>query len=371
MSVEFDCQPRPSWLLRLSAMYPAIPTLIALVGLVAIVCVLVPAETIAEKSGRGVSVETVAIIGPDIAADLTLQLRNAVNARIPAEVRSWARGLYANPMLYLVVPFLLLLEYLFPCERPRPMRVRTCLQDLTWFVASVPTKVLIVGAVAVWLNGFYDSHLSFLTIESAIVWPVPVQLAAGILLSEFLFWFHHMVRHKVHVLWVFHAVHHSQKELNIFTEDRVHVVDLLIGSFVSFVPLFMFQVPELYAVAVVALYGSIHSRMVHANVKLNLGVLGFVFASPQFHRVHHSIDPAHRDKNFGGILSVFDHLFGTAYPDRDIYPATGISDEHFPTEEKVRLWQVPGNWALQTAYPFVQLFKLLMSHCRKSWAPVR
>lgn len=349
----------PAWVLWLSAKYPAVPTIVTLGGLVAILCVLAPANIAAEASGRGSVVETVAIVGPESAAGVVLQLRTVYRELVPAEVRQWAGELYANPMLYLVVPFLLLLEYLFPLQRSRPLLVRAYLQDITWFVASAPTRVLIVGVVAAWLNGFYDSHLDFLTIESATDWPLPIQLAAGVLLGEFLFWFHHMARHKIRALWLFHAVHHSQKELTIFTEDRVHVVDLLVQPIVAFIPLFMFQVPELWAVAVFGLYRTIHARLLHANVKMNLGIAGYVLASPQFHRVHHSRDPQHQDTNFGGILSLFDYLFGTAHRSRDVYPATGIDDVRFPTEDRVPVWQLPWNWVRQTAYPFGQLFGLL------------
>jgi hypothetical protein len=104
------------------------------------------------------------------------------------------------------------------------------------------------------------------------------------------------------------------------------------------------------------MYLAIHNRFIHANLKINLGWLGWLLASPQFHRVHHSADAAHRDKNFGRTLSIFDHLFGTAYPSRHVYPETGIADIRFPDEDKVRVRQLPGNWLTQTVYPFVQLF---------------
>jgi sterol desaturase/sphingolipid hydroxylase (fatty acid hydroxylase superfamily) len=104
-------------------------------------------------------------------------------------------------------------------------------------------------------------------------------------------------------------------------------------------------------------YRTIHDRFVHANVKVNLGWLGWVFVSPQFHRVHHSKDPEHLDTNFGAFLSIFDHLFGTAHPSRSVYPETGIDDGQFPLEDRVSGLQLPLNWLRQTAYPFRQLLK--------------
>jgi hypothetical protein len=95
------------------------------------------------------------------------------------------------------------------------------------------------------------------------------------------------------------------------------------------------------------------------NVKINLGWLGWLVASPQFHRVHHSVESAHWDKNFAGVLSIFDYLFGTACPSRDIYPDTGIADAQFPGEGNSGLLGLPGNWFKQNAFPFVQLFREL------------
>jgi hypothetical protein len=90
---------------------------------------------------------------------------------------------------------------------------------------------------------------------------------------------------------------------------------------------------------------------------MNLGWLGWVITSPQFHRVHHSAAPEHLDKNFGGHFSVFDHLFRTAGRSTDVYPETGIADSQFPNEDNLKWSGLPGNWLRQTIYPFVQLFE--------------
>lgn len=335
--------------------HPELAALLALGGLVLICYELAPAYRAAQDSGGSVMVETASRLGPEPVADLVSRARAYVNRHVSAEVRAWARQLYANPMLYLVVPYLWLLEWLCPADRRRPVLRKAVLQDLVWFVASAPIIVLLVGAVANALQAFYDARLAFLTIEAATEWPLRLQLTAGILLGEFLLWFHHLLRHRWKVLWAFHSVHHSQRDLNVFTEDRVHFVDMLVAAVVSFIPLYMFQVPELQAAAVVALYRSIHARLLHTNTRLSFGRLGWLLVSPQFHRVHHSLDPDPRDTNYGVVLSVFDHLFGTASRDRHSYPATGIVDARFPCEASVPWWLLPVNCARQMVYPFVRL----------------
>jgi hypothetical protein len=137
-----------------------------------------------------------------------------------------------------------------------------------------------------------------------------------------------------------------------------------VGQLLTFIPFFIFDVSSLYIVTVVAIYKPIHNRFIHANLKLNLGWLGWLITSPQFHRVHHSADPVHADKNFGVYFSIYDYLFGTACRSRDIYPETGINDSRFPTEDKVRVSRLPGNWLLQMIYPFVQVFEELQASVR-------
>jgi sterol desaturase/sphingolipid hydroxylase (fatty acid hydroxylase superfamily) len=355
----------PGWWLRFTEANPVVPSLIAVTGLVWICFSLAYITSASEKHGHGEIVETFQVVSKSKPlADKAYSLRTAYRKVFPAEVRNLVSNLYGNLALYLVVPFLLLLEFLFPCNPSQPLIGKGFLQDIIWYILDVPLALFILYPLIGIIRGFYNQHLGFLTLGTASTWPAWLQIIAAVLLAEFFIWFNHFARHKIGTLWLFHAIHHSQKELNIFTDDRAHIVDLIVGSLLSFIPFFIFNVSSLYAITVIALYKPIHNRFIHANLKINLGWLGLLFTSPQFHRVHHSSDPAHADKNFGVYLSLFDHLFGTAFPSRDIYPQTGIDDSRFPTEDKVRLSQLPRNWLGQTVYPFVQIFEKLSASGR-------
>ncbi|MEI9912518.1 MAG: sterol desaturase family protein [Bacteroidota bacterium] len=86
-------------------------------------------------------------------------------------------------------------------------------------------------------------------------------------------WCNHFIRHKIHTLWLFHAIHHSQEELNVFTDDRGHFIDELVGSLFTFIPFFVFQVSDVYAIMVIGIYMPIHNRFIHTNIKINLAGL--------------------------------------------------------------------------------------------------
>ena len=348
----------PGWWPQMVAAHPVVPNIVAVTGLVFIMYMLSP--TVVHPSGYGQMVDSLeVVVRSNTIVGKVIALREAYHHSIPQEVRDYAGGVLFNPVLYFVLPFFLLLEYLFPCNASQPLVGKGFLQDFVWFVFTVPTRMLILGVAGEFLHRFYEKHLEFLTVRSTAEWPKVSQILAALFVTEFVFWISHFVRHKILSLWFFHAVHHSQTELNTFTDDRGHIVDRLVTSLLMFIPFYAFKVDVLSAVAVVGLYVSIHSRFVHANVKINLGWLGWVVASPQFHRVHHSAESAHYDKNFAGVLSIFDYLFGTAHPSRDVYPETGINDVTFPIEESRNVVRLSLNWLNQTIFPFRQLFKRL------------
>jgi sterol desaturase/sphingolipid hydroxylase (fatty acid hydroxylase superfamily) len=72
-------------------------------------------------------------------------------------------------------------------------------------------------------------------------------------------------------------------------------------------------------------------QMTHANSKISYGCLRYVIAEPRFHRVHHSIERRHFDKNFAFMFPVWDVIFGTAYfPAPEEYPKTGLANQKEP-----------------------------------------
>ena len=362
----------PGWWLRFTEANPVVPSIIAVTGLALICFSLALIISASEHNGHGRVIETFgSVYKSKPFVEKAMSLRSAYHKIVPSEVRDLLFNLYGNIALYLVVPFLLFLELLFPCNPSQPLIGKGFLQDAIWYVVDMPLAILILYPVIGFLRGLFVQYLGFLTLDSAMQWPAFMQILAALLLAEFFIWFNHFVRHKIHTLWLFHAVHHSQKELNIFTDDRAHIVDLVIGQLLTFIPFFIFNVSNLYAVAVIAIYKPIHNRFIHANLKINLGWLGWVFTSPQFHRIHHSAEPEHADKNFGVYFSIYDHLFGTACADRNIYPQTGITDSRFPTEDKVRVSQLPKNWLAQMVYPFVQVFEKFAAFCRLSLFRIR
>jgi len=155
------------------------------------------------------------------------------------------------------------------------------------------------------------------------------------------YWFHRL-QHCVPLLWRFHSVHHAIEELNAtncyhhWTEGflRVSLVILPLSLLIQL------RLPEIPALAteVAALTFILNSwaMFVHSSAVISLGPFERVFVSPQFHRVHHSLDDYHHNRNFAGLFPIFDMIFGTAcFPKPDETINIGLPDKH----ESITLWQ--------------------------------
>jgi hypothetical protein len=112
----------PAWWLRFTEANPVLPSIIAVAGLVWICFSLAFITSASEKHGHGEIVETFGVVSKSKPlADKAYSLRTAYHNLVPAEARNLVSGLYGNLALYLVVPLLLFLEFLFPCNLSQPL----------------------------------------------------------------------------------------------------------------------------------------------------------------------------------------------------------------------------------------------------------
>jgi sterol desaturase/sphingolipid hydroxylase (fatty acid hydroxylase superfamily) len=231
------------------------------------------------------------------------------------------------------------------------------LQDIVWYVGSVAFRVAFLGLYGLLLADFYQQYLSFLTIEALSSWNAPSRFLLAVFLDDFLTWLSHLIRHKVPLFWKFHAVHHSQSEMNLFTDARVHPFDRMISTTLKFIPFMMlgFELPVIIAWAI---FDTIYPKFYHANVRLNIGPLRYILVTPQSHRVHHAGEARYQDKNFGRTFSIWDRMFGTQYHDDFDYPATGVADPDFPLEKAPEPQSLLTTFARQLIYPFQQIFRV-------------
>jgi len=168
--------------------------------------------------------------------------------------------------------------------------------------SAVFTRLLRIGIytalfehVALWRNDAFWTSL-------------PGWLLALVFYDFCYYWLHRM-GHESAVLWAAHAVHHQSQDYNLSTALRQTSSGALLG-WVFYVPMALAGVPPL-VFGVVALIDLLYQFWVHTEQVGRLGWFDRWFCSPSNHRVHHAVNDAYLDKNYGGILILWDRMFGT------------------------------------------------------------
>lgn len=173
---------------------------------------------------------------------------------------------------------------------------------------------------------------------------------------DFVEYWYHRAQHHANWWWGLHSLHHSQQNMNLWSDNRNHLLDDLLRDVVLAVIALAIGVAPAQYVLLVSVSRALQSLQ-HANVRVHFGWLGErLLVSPRFHRTHHAIGVGHESGgrlggcNFGVLLSVWDVLFGTANFDPR-FAATGVRDQLPRRDAQGRL--VPGRdygrgfWAQQ------------------------
>ena len=262
-------------------------------------------------------------------------------------VDTWRRT-FLDWRLWVAVAVIAGLERLFPARPNGGLFTVGAAQDAMYFVLFFVFQLTIVRLYFVLLDPVSDL-LPHADLEGMLgaTGAVIVAFVAGDLLN----WFSHAMRHRVPAFWRVHEVHHSQRSLNAFSGMRLHFAEAMIASTIVLVPAALLGISAKGA-TFLATFVIFANYVVHSNIRTNFGPLRHVLVTPQSHRVHHSIADEHRDTNFGGVLVVWDRLFGTQVRDFDAYPDTGVTNERFPCEESARPTMLVKTYARQLVYPF-------------------
>jgi len=139
-------------------------------------------------------------------------------------------------------------------------------------------------------------------------------LLSAFILQDFLYYWFHRASHNIHWLWAAHVVHHSSTQMNFSTAFRQSLMYPIAGMWIFWLPMILLGFDPNTVFVVVAL-NLAYQFFVHTQMTHKLGWFGrcFVrlFNTPSYHRVHHSTNVPYIDKNFAGVLIIWDKCFGT------------------------------------------------------------
>lgn len=202
-------------------------------------------------------------------------------------------------------------------QKKRVYRLNDALQDLSTGVlqqvGGVFTKTVVFGSyVALWQAW----HAWEMDASSPLVW-----IACLLLVDHQYYWFHR-VSHEVNLPWGAHIVHHSSEEYNLAVALRQGAFQPLF-SFVFYLPLALLGFPPLVFLASSSA-NTLYQFWIHTRTIGRLGPLEWFLNTPSHHRVHHGCDPKYIDRNYAGILIVWDRLYGTFQVEEE-EPTYGIT----------------------------------------------
>lgn len=163
-----------------------------------------------------------------------------------------------------------------------------------------------VLALALLLPLFWWLHQHRL-FDIALTW---YSLIAAFILQDFLYYWFHRASHSIRWLWASHIVHHSSRQLNFSTAFRQSVMYPVSGMWLFWTPMMVIGFSPVLVLSVVSL-NLAFQFFVHTQWVRRLGVLEYVFNTPSHHRVHHACNSRYIDKNYAGVLIIWDHWFGT------------------------------------------------------------
>lgn len=205
-------------------------------------------------------------------------------------------------------------EFLRPRRRPEFPAARRRVANIVFWIINVLVAGFVFTSPVVFrdqLNAAFGLALP--------AWPFAdgwLGLAAALLLLDFLRYAVHRCQHAVPLLWRFHAVHHSDPDVDVTTSVRHHPIESLIAASVYWLAVLVLDIPAIvvttHAVAVF-----VAAAVTHTNVRFPLWVeraLQPVVITLDLHLIHHSVVYEEANSNYGAVLSIWDRLFGTFTP---------------------------------------------------------
>ena len=208
-------------------------------------------------------------------------------------------------------------------------------RDLLDIVASLSTLIPLVAFETFVMTSAY---VAFYTLSySYVTWTLPVSvwtLALTLLACDFVYYWEHRIAHQVRLFWTQHAVHHSSRQMNASIAIRFGPAEGVLSALCHLPLIFLGFPPELVFFGIVVVLA--YQTWIHTELIGKLPVLDAFLNTPANHRVHHGSNATYLDKNYGGILIVWDRLFGT-YRREEARPTYGLARD-FDSVNPLCVW---------------------------------
>ena len=226
------------------------------------------------------------------------------------DVNYWFYIFNELSLVYIIVPFFVLelIRYAYLKRLNKDLILDSIANVITFggfFLIEIILGILAVTKVYFWIY----NHLSLPHLE--LNW---VTIITCILLADFAYYWEHRMMHRIGIGWATHTVHHSSPHFNMSVAYRFGSLDAIMPILFS-IPIVMLGFDPIL-VLLSEVFVQVFQTLLHTEIigKLTKPV-EFIFNTPSHHRVHHGSNRQYWDKNYAGILIIWDRMLGTFEPE--------------------------------------------------------
>ena len=218
-------------------------------------------------------------------------------------------ALDARQLIFVIAtPFFIgtaLWEYRRIRHDPRRMNVHEATQNFLLGAGYQLTELLFAGIIAFPVYSFAWRH------RVATLGDSPLNHLFTFLAVDFVYYWYHRASHRVRWLWAAHVVHHSSQRMNFSTAMRQNATNIFNGGWLFFVPLALIGFNPVW-IGVSWALSLVYQFFIHTTLVPKLPApIEFLFNTPSHHCVHHGKNSGYIDRNYAGVLIIWDRLFGT------------------------------------------------------------
>ena len=219
--------------------------------------------------------------------------------------------MYENIITLFLFLSLVLFEYFFFARKRDVIISARKIGNITFLPLTLLITVLVEPALLVGLTLFFTSKIDLSFLNT----PWYLSFLFSFLILDVSMYLFHRLFHRVPFLWKIHALHHSDTHLDVTTYFRHHPLESFVSVIMTVTLVYFFSINTL----VLGVYFFINNCMQllqHSNTKLfeKWSWFEYIFVTPSFHTMHHSVQKEEANSNYSTIFSIWDRLFGSYQP---------------------------------------------------------
>lgn len=209
--------------------------------------------------------------------------------------------------------------------------------DFTYYIVNYLIKVSAQFSL-IWLAVWIPFPQWFPT-----ALPLWIQVLLALTIIDFFLFVVHWQSHRYEWLWKLHSIHHSSERLYFLNGEKRHALHQILEGSPGIILCLVMGTPQPVVVAALAIL-AINMMMQHTNLNYKAGFLKKFFCVAELHRWHHRADYKDAQVNYGAWLTLWDHIFKTAYDNPKIYESKGIGEigikeePNFPRTYRKQFW---------------------------------